>query len=178
MSASLPWLRRLKNSFIELARLFYRRIRERGQKFLCVGILANLAGVFFSFLLYKGLVPRLSVALVSMIGGVFHVLITYSSHYFITFGIPGGFFLGLFRVYPTAWVGMLCASLLGQLLIGTLKFNYFPAQFLIFCFCATYSILVSFLFIYRQKSAVAPLPSEPTIETGTAKTHHDNQLVP
>lgn len=178
MSESYPWLSRLQNSLTDLSRLFWSRVRERGKKFLCVGVVSNLAGMVFSFILYKSLVPRLSIALVSMIGAVFHVLITYSSHYFITFGIPGGFFIGLCRVYPTAWVGMLVASLLGQFLIGTLRFNYFPAQFLIFCFCATYSILVSFLFIYRQKSSGAPLPSEPTIETGTAKTHHDNQLVP
>jgi hypothetical protein len=178
MSASYLWLGRLQNSLTDLSRLLWSRVKERGKKFLCVAVISNLAGMAFSFVLYKSLVPNLSIALVSMIGAVFHVLITYSSHYFITFGIPGGFFMGLCRVYPTAWVGMLVASLLGQFLIGTLGFNYIPAQVLIFCFCATYSILVSFLFIYRQKSSDAPMPSEPTIETGTVKTHHSNPPVP
>lgn len=135
-----------------LTQTLWRRLMEKGIRFLCVAVGANAFGLSCSYVLYKRLTPALSIALVSIISGILHTLITYSSHYFLTFGRPGNYFKGLWKVYLSAWLGMLIASFLGQFLMGTLRLPFFVAQALIFGVGAAYSIVVNFLFIFRNPS--------------------------
>ena len=125
---------------------------EKGPRFLCVAITSNLAGMWFGYIMFKHLASLFSISLVSAVSGILHVLITYSSHYFFTFRRPGNYFGGLWKVYFTAWFGMLIASLLNQFLIGSLQMPYLLAQCLIFCFGASYSLFVNFLFVFRGRS--------------------------
>lgn len=136
-----------------ICRQFWLSLKEKGPRFFCVAVVANLTGIAVGFILFKSLTPLLSIALVSAIGGVLHVFITYSSHYYFTFRKPGNYLKGLWKVYVTAWFGMLVSSFLNQFLIGTLKMPYFVAAAMIFCFGASYSVVVNFLFVFRRPSS-------------------------
>ena len=153
MTVLLDWVRRVPQSLRQLTQDFWFSLMEKGPRFLCVAIIANLSGMVLGYILFKHFAPLLSITLVSVISGILYVLITYSSHYVFTFRRPGNYLKGLWKVYLTAWVGMLISSLLNQFLIGSLQMPYFLAQGLIFCFGATYSLLVNFLFVFRRRSS-------------------------
>jgi hypothetical protein len=152
MSALTDWVRQIEQTLKHLFRIARQSLREKGPRFLCVAITSNLAGMGLGYLFFKHLTSLLSISIVSVASGILHVLITYSSHYFFTFRRPGRYFQGLWKVYVTAWMGMLIASLMNQFFIGSLQMPYFLAQCLIFCFGASYSLLVNFLFVFRGRS--------------------------
>jgi hypothetical protein len=152
MTALQNWMQRSPQTLRQLSRDFWSSLIEKGPRFLCVAIIANLAGMGLGYLLFKRFAPVVSITLISVVSGVLHVLITYSSHYVFTFRRPGNYFKGLWKIYITAWVGMLISSLLNQLLIGSLQMPYFLAQGFIFCFGASYSLIVNFLFVFRRPS--------------------------
>jgi hypothetical protein len=145
---------------VRLAQSLWLRLREKGIRFLCVAIVANGAGLSCGYLLYKKLTPLLGILVVSIIGGIIHVFITYSSHYCITFRKPGNFLQGLWKIYITSWVGMLISSVLGQFLLGTLKLPFFIAQGIIFCVGAVYAVIINFLVVFREKPSVSAPETE------------------
>lgn len=152
MNALMDQVRRFEQTLRQLARDFRHSLMEKGPRFLCVAFISNFTGMGFGYAIFRYLTPLFSISLASVFSGILHVLITYSSHYFFTFRRPGNYFKGLWKVYLTAWMGMLIASLLNQFFIGSLQMPYFAAQCLIFCFGASYSILVNFLFVFRGQS--------------------------
>lgn len=132
---------------------FWTRLKEKGVRFLCVALVANSTGIGCGYVLFKSLTPTLPIAVVSVLGGILHALITYSAHYYFTFKQPGDYLKGLWKVYLTAWLGMLITSVLNQFLMGTLQMHYFLAQAVLFSFGAAYSLAVNFLFIFRRQSS-------------------------
>lgn len=158
------WIETTRAVVVGLAQSLWLRLKEKGLRFLCVALVANGTGLSCSYLLYKKLTPALSILVVSILSGIIHVFITYSSHYCITFKKPGHFLRGLWKVYITAWLGMLITSILGQFLLGTLKLPFFAAQGIILCMGAAYAVVINFLVIFRESPSVsaserAPEPS-------------------
>ena len=151
----------IRAAVVRLVQSLWLRLREKGIRFLTVAVVANGAGLSCSYFLYKRLTPALSILVVSIISGVIHVFLTYSSHYYITFKKPGNFLQGLWKVYVTAWIGMLMTSVLGQFLMGTLGLPFFVAQGVIFCVGAAYAVVVNFLFVFRAPMT-PPVPMAPT----------------
>ncbi len=150
MTPLQDWVRRSPQTLRQLSQDFLQRFLEKGPRFLCVAAVANLSGIGLGYFFFKHFAPRFGISLVSVVGGIVHVLITYSSHYCFTFRRPGNYLRGLWKVYVSSWLGMLIASLLNQFLIGSLQMPYFLAQALIFCFGASYSVVVNFLFVFRK----------------------------
>lgn len=153
MTAMTRWLLRIQAPMRSLFEQFWTRLKEKGLRFFCVAVLANSAGIACGYGLFKSLAPIWPIALISVLGGILHVLITYSAHYHFTFKKSGDYLRGLWKVYLTAWLGMLLSSVINQFLMGTLQMSFFLAQAVLFCFGAAYSLTVNFLFIFRRQSS-------------------------
>jgi len=153
MTAIRRWFFRIQPTVRNLFEQFWTRLKEKGVRFFWVALVANSAGIACGYVLFKSLTSALPIALASVIGGILHVLITYSSHYYFTFKKSGDYLQGLWKVYLTAWLGMLISSVLNQFLMGTLQMHYFLAQAVLFSFGASYSLAVNFLFIFRRQSS-------------------------
>jgi len=135
----------------KLARDFLASFKKRGPKFLVVAFIVNPIGMGCGYELYKHFSGSIGIAATSLISGILHAALTYSSHYFFTFGRPGSYFPGLAKMYAGAWIGMLIASAISQVLLGTLQIPFFWVQLLMLIFGASYSICVNFLFVYRER---------------------------
>ena len=147
------WILHVQPALRRLFQDFWMRLKERGSRFFLVAAIANSAGIACGYVLFKSLTPALPIALVSVLVGILHVLITYSAHYYFTFKRSGEYLKGLWKVYLTAWFGMLISSILNYFLMGTLQMPYLLAQAVLFCFGAAYSLTVNFLFIFRRQSS-------------------------
>jgi hypothetical protein len=130
---------------------FWARLKKRGPKFLVVALLANPIGMGCGYGIYKHFSGSIGIAATSLISGILHAALTYSSHYFFTFGRPGSYLPGLAKMYAGAWVGMLITSAISQILLGTLQIPFFWVQFIMLVFGASYSVCVNFLFVYRER---------------------------
>ena len=144
---------------------FARELKTRGVRFIVVALIANPFGLGCSYLFYKAFSSTIGIAPVSIISGIFHCFLTYSSHYWFTFGKPGNYLGGLLKVYAGAWFGMVVSSGISQYLIGTLKVHFFWTQLIILGFGATYSICINFLimsrrFIYHEQTGLVKKAGE------------------
>lgn len=142
---------RITRSIRRLMGGFWDRLKQKGPRFLIVAAIVNPIGMGLSYELYKHFSAVVGIAAISLFSGVMHAAFTYSSHYFFTFGRPGNYLGGLAKMYAGTWLGMLIASGISQILLGTLQMPFFLVQLLMLFFGASYSICVNFLFIYREK---------------------------
>lgn len=125
---------------------------SKGPRFLLVSIFGNLLGYILGVGVYSITQAFTGVFIASVLGGLIHNTITYSSHYLFTFPSVISFLQGWIKSLGCSALAILLLSAAGTLVIHQTPLPFWLVQLFFLGMGVFYSIVTNFFFIFRRPS--------------------------